>query len=472
MPLRIRQSLTSKLLLLTLLFVLVAEILIFVPAVAKYRLDWIEDKLKASHLAALALAEAPKMKVSDQLESDLLSHVRARAIDLSGPAPDFHVELNMTSSFDKEIARTWNIDTETYLHSLIEGLTPLISHEHYLLKIEGTSPFDPKASLKVVISEEELCHQLVLYGQKIALSSLGITLLAGAFLFILLRFLFVRPIYHMTSAIDRFKKAPDLPSSILTPSHRQDELGRAEQELSDMQTHVQKALQQKARLAALGTAVTKIQHDLRNILTTSSLLTEGLTLSEDPKARATADRLFLNLGRAEKLCTETLSYAREGGMTLFCQEIDLHLLLQKVKERFLASPSVTRHTQHDITWALHTNTTPVLLSADAEQLERVFENLARNSLEAGATKLIWNLDVSDTFLHLTLTDNGEGFSPRAKKHLFEPFLGSVKPSGTGLGLPLSREIIHAHHGEITLISSSAEATIFQIRLPLLSAPLL
>ena len=79
-----------------------------------------------------------------------------------------------------------------------------------------------------------------------------------------------------------------------------------------MQETVRQALRHNARLAALGTAVTKINHDLRNILSTARLISDGLADSEVPEVKRVTPRLLAAIDRAVALCTRTLSFTREG----------------------------------------------------------------------------------------------------------------------------------------------------------------
>ncbi len=78
---------------------------------------------------------------------------------------------------------------------------------------------------------------------------------------------------------------------------------------------------QRARLAALGTAVTKINHDLRNILATARLVTDGLTASAAPEVRRIPPRLIDAIDRAVALCTRTLDFSREGAPPLVAEPI-------------------------------------------------------------------------------------------------------------------------------------------------------
>ena len=77
-----------------------------------------------------------------------------------------------------------------------------------------------------------------------------------------------------------------------------------------MQRDLASMLQQKSHLAALGLAVSKINHDLRNLLTSAQLFSEGLSSLPDPRVQRFAPKLMRALERAIAFCESTLSYGR------------------------------------------------------------------------------------------------------------------------------------------------------------------
>jgi C4-dicarboxylate-specific signal transduction histidine kinase len=79
---------------------------------------------------------------------------------------------------------------------------------------------------------------------------------------------------------------------LIRPGRRRDEIGRAQRELAQMQRRLPDALKQRARLAALGTAVTKINHDLHNILATAQLVSDHVSDSADPNMKRIAPTLL------------------------------------------------------------------------------------------------------------------------------------------------------------------------------------
>src|SRR4029078_2911353 len=99
-----------------------------------------------------------------------------------------------------------------------------------------------------------------------------------------LHYLFVRPMRRITANLVAFHQDPENPSRIIAPSKRGDEIGRTETELGALQRDLVSMLHQKNRLAALGLAVSKINHDLRNILATAQLFCDPLSSVPSPGA--------------------------------------------------------------------------------------------------------------------------------------------------------------------------------------------
>src|SRR5262249_60724488 len=93
-------------------------------------------------------------------------------------------------------------------------------------------------------------------------------------------------------------ETPDAPSRIIVPSNRADEIGLAEMELASLQQRLRAALGHRSRLAALGEAVAKINHDLRNILSTAQLMSDRLGMSNDPQVKRTTPPLMKTIGPA------------------------------------------------------------------------------------------------------------------------------------------------------------------------------
>ncbi|MBV8745533.1 MAG: HAMP domain-containing histidine kinase, partial [Xanthobacteraceae bacterium] len=223
-------------------------------------------------------------------------------------------------------------------------------------------------------------------------------------------------------------------------------------------------LNQKSRLAALGLAVSKINHDLRNLLSSAQLFSDRLAGLPDPRVQQFAPKLMRALERAIAYCQSTLSYGRAQEPPPDRHPVLLDHLVEEVRE--------TLGLNGAIGWIAAVER-GLVVDADHDQLLRILLNLTRNAVQAlesrapnepardqvrvtgrreGAVALI---EVSDT---------GPGLSPKARAHLFEAFQASTRAGGSGLGLAIAAELVRAHGGEIKLIDGTIGAT-FRFTIP-------
>src|SRR5215475_12878187 len=267
----------------------------------------------------------------------------------------------------------------------------------------------------------------------------------------------VRPMRRITGSMVEFRNDPADAARVIAARRRRDEIGVAERELAVLQNTVRQALGQRGRLAALGTAVTKVKHDLRNILATARLVTDGLTASAAPEVRRIAPRLLDAIDRAIALCTCTLDFSREDTPPLARSRFPLVPLIGEI------GPGLAISGQ-DL--AIENAIPPdLIVEADRDQLYRVFLNLARNSVEAGAHRLRFAAMREAATIAIDVADDGPGLPPKARENLFRPFFGSARPGGSGLGLAIARELVRAHGGELTLAASTGAGTVFRLTLP-------
>ena len=142
-----------------------------------------------------------------------------------------------------------------------------------------------------------------------------------------------------------------------------------------MQRDLVSMLHQKSRLAALGLAVSKINHDLRNLLASSQLLSDQLSSVPDPRVQRFAPKLMRSLERAIAFCQSTLSYGRAQEAAPDRRMIAIEPVVAEVRETAgLASDA-------SITWITAIERS-LAVDADPDQLFRVLLNLARNAMQA------------------------------------------------------------------------------------------
>lgn len=450
-PLR---SLSARLLVLTIAFVMLSEVLIFLPSVARYRMSWLEAKIASGHLAILALEATPDNMVTQDLANELLRHVGARGVVLR---KSNNATLMIDEDMPPEVDAVFDLRDTMAMTAIREAVAALIHRERRVIRVLGVSPREPNATVEVLLDERPLHADVADYAIRIFQLSLVISLVTAALVYLSLQWLLVRPMRGLVDAMTQFRADPEDGSRVVQPSGRGDEIGVAERELAELQETVRQALAQRAHLAALGTAVTKVNHDLRNMLATARLLSDRLSESA-PELPRLLPGLVSAIDRAVALCSRTLDFTREGAPPLHLTHFHLAELVAELATGLgLPQPDGT---------VLEATIPPGLaIDADRDQIYRALFNIARNAVESGArTVTIVAADSADGIV-VDLGDDGPGLSPKARTNLFRPFAGSARPGGTGLGLAIAREILRAHGGDVLLVESTATGTLFRLRLP-------
>jgi signal transduction histidine kinase len=445
--------LSARLLALSMLFVMVIEALIFLPSVARHRVFYLDRLIDAAHLAIFTLEATPDNNVSQVLADRLLSHVGARGIVVHLANKTLMLDTGRPGG---HIDATYDL-RDSGLPTLVgDAVATLIGDDNRVLRIVGTAPKDASVVVEVFIDEAPMRTDMRAYAGRVFTMSLIVSLFTGALLYISLQWLLVAPLRRLIGSMTAFRDDPESVARIIAPSSRRDEIGVAERELATLQETVRQALRQKERLAALGMAVTKINHDLRNILSTARLLSDSIADSAAPEVRRVAPNLLASIDRAVALCTGTLTFTREAAAPLQRSRFPLVDLLAEV----------TPPPRPDAALPLIVDVAPTLLvEADRAQLFRVLQNLVQNAGEAGAHAITVQARLEPTRLAIDVIDDGAGLAPRARANLFRPFAGSARVGGTGLGLAIAREIMRAHGGDIELRDSTAAGSIFRLVLP-------
>lgn len=449
------RGLSARLLLLTIGFVMLAEVLIFAPSVGRFRHDWLEARLATGHLAVLALEATPDGMVSRELEDLLLSHVGAYAVGVR--LPDGRRLMLMMEPPGPVDAR-FDLVAAGPMMLVGDALAALVRAPGRVIEVSGPAPLDPAATVTLVLDEAPLSEALEAFALRILGLSLVISLVTAALVYLALHRLMVRPMRRVTESLVAFRADPEAAPLFVPSGARSDEIGVAGQALAQMQQGLREALHQKERLAALGTAVSKISHDLRNILSTARLVSDRMADSRDPEVRRLVPPLLAAIDRAVALCDGTLDYAREGTAPLSLGRFPLADLVAEVGAGLPAALTGA------VTWVVELPA-GLQVTADRAQLFRALSNLAQNAVQAGATRLTVAATAAEGGVTLTLADNGPGLPPKARAHLFQPFAGAARPGGTGLGLAIARELIEQHGGSLSLVDSHAGGTTFRIKLP-------
>jgi hypothetical protein len=302
---RTHLGLSGKLLVLTLLFVMIAEVLIYVPSVANFRLNWLNDRLSAAYTAALVFETAPNGMVSDTVARQILESIRARAVAVKMGQQR---RLLASSEVPPTITHVVDMRDMPWHRAIVDAFETLICVDSDVMRVVGPAPMGE--FVEIVLDEAPLRKAMVEFSIRILLLSLLISAITAALVYLALHVLLVRPMRRMTANMVAFRADPENPGRIIAASDRLDEIGTAERELAAMQLNIATMLQQKNHLAALGLAVSKINHDLRNLLSSAQLFSERLAKISDPHVQRFAPKLMRSLERAIAFCQSTLSYGR------------------------------------------------------------------------------------------------------------------------------------------------------------------
>jgi signal transduction histidine kinase len=450
-------SLSARLLVLTIFFVMVAEFLIWTPSVARFRKNWLEDHLVRAHLATLAVRYLPDDALTRDIERELLDQTESHGIVLKSAE---HRALMVSSDMPPKIDITIDMREPSMWQWLMDTFETLAQDENRVMRVIGMPPRDPNVLVEIVQDERPMREALIAFSTRILQLSIVISLFTAGFVYLSLQWLMVGPMRRVTASMMAFRANPESPWVALPPTKRSDEIGIAQRELQVMQDELRAALKQKTRLATLGAAVAKINHDLRNSLATAMLVSDRLADIDDPEVQKVTPRLYNAIDRAVKLCSQTLDYVAENSPPLDPSVFSLDELVNEVGGA-LTGPEAGMPMA---TW-INGVGGEIVLEADREQLFRVLANLGRNAIEAGAkTVRVTAMERGRTVI-VDVIDDGPGLAPRARERLFQPFAGSARQGGTGLGLAIALEIMRAHSGAIGLLRTGAGGTTFRLELP-------
>ena len=457
-----RLGLSGKLLLLTIPMILIAGFLIYVAAIANFRINRLNDRLAAANTAALVLDAAPSGMVPESLARQILTSIGARAVAIKmGQQRRLLASADLPEAIDHDI----DMRTMTVWSAIVDSFETMMESGNEVIRVVGGARGGAQF-IEVVIDEAPLRQAMYRFSGNLLLVSLGIAVLTAALVYFALHYLFVRPMRRLTASLVGFHENPESSARIIMPSRRGDEIGVAERELSDMQHDLVSMLHQKSRLAALGLAVSKINHDLRNLLASSQLLSDQLASVPDPRVQRFAPKLMRSLERAIDFCQSTLSYGRAQEAAPDRRMVLVEPVVAEVRE------SAGLAADASIAW-ISAIERGLAVDADPDQLFRVLLNLVRNAAQAlesrpkgdaAALQIRITGRREGTVAIIEVSDTGPGVPARAREHLFEAFQSSGRPGGSGLGLAIAAELVRAHGGDIHLVEGTIGAT-FRISIP-------
>lgn len=457
---RLTESLAARLFALTLGAILLTEALIFVPSASNLRAQWLGERVQAARIAALALEAAPMREVSEELSESLLE--RAEVLAVTELEDDMRFQLLAPAMPITEApTRIVDLRAPTMLGQSAAAMSEYFAPEGQMLVIvaEGS---EPGRVIEVLVPQAPLKQAMIDLAWRVTGLSLIIALVAALVIYLVLDAVVVRQVRRITVSVEQFSRDPGSWTRRLSPTRRRDEIGRVQNALAGMEEAVADAFRQRAHLAELGSAVAKINHDLRNSLASAQLVSDGLARSEDPRVQRAAPRLKRALERAIELATATLDYGKAAPRAPVMQTVRLLGVLQGAAEEALVQNGVG--IEIGVPEAL-------VIRSDADHLHRIAANLIRNAAEAmrqtgtAAPEIRIRIEGGA----LIFSDNGPGLPEKTQENLFRPFSGSGRMGGTGLGLVIAHELAQALGGSLTLARTGPDGTAFRLALPGLEA---
>jgi signal transduction histidine kinase len=458
----VTHSLSGRLFLLTIGFVLLSQALVYLPSVVTYHHDLLLSRLASAQLAVLPFVEQDNTQFSDDLRREMLANAGVLRVVLKrNEVKQLYLADEAHKTFDAKI----DMRGATFWDDIAFAWQTFFAPDGRILQLIDVPRLQGGVFIEAWMVETPIKESLRAYAWRMFLISLLVSAIAGFIVYLLMSLVFVRPMKRISGNMLSFREQPEDARRIMLPSGRRDEIGQAEETLADMQRDLRSALHQRAHLAALGTAVAKINHDLRNILASAQLASDRLAASEDPVVQKLAPRLVGSIDRAIYLATNTLKYARAEDTAPQRQQVALKPLVADVVG------SVTPDSNAPQTVSVETAIPDTLkIDADPEQLFRILSNILRNAVEIlqvgdkpGRVEIV--AERSNGAVWIDIADNGPGIPDKARARLFEPFSGSARAGGTGLGLAIAKELSVAHGGDIVLMRSGSDGTQFRIIIP-------
>ncbi len=461
-PLNPWRGLSVNLLILTVAFIMLAEILIFVPSVANFRNVWLRTHLDIADAASVVFLDSSDNMLSESASANLLQTTQSLTVAVRRQGKS---QLLASAAMPSEIYEHVELDGTTVFGSIQSAFSMLFLAPEVLYRVFGTLS-SRDGEIEMVQRVEHIQKAMWIYARNILLLSLLISVFAAGLVYLALYRLIVLPIIRISANMDAFSKSPENAQLIYQPTDRQDEIGIAEERLSSFQMQLQNTLRQKQHLADLGLAVSKINHDLRNILASAQLFSDRLSTLPDPTVQRFAPKLIRTIDRAVDYTKSVIDYGR----ALEAPPQRRRLLLRNVADEVAELLGLNQRSH--ITWE---NSIDHDLEADAdpEQLLRILMNICRNAQQAMADPELADRDHyltvqakrEEDAIKINVRDTGPGIPNHISDKIFNAFQGSTKPGGTGLGMSIAFELVKAHGGEIRVESTGPDGTVFRILIP-------
>ncbi|HBP73697.1 MAG TPA: hypothetical protein DD665_08975 [Alphaproteobacteria bacterium] len=284
-----------------------------------------------------------------------------------------------------------------------------------------------------------------------------VRLVGGLGVFGLLALLFRRyqirrvsaPLGALVDSLNSFSVDPSVATPIPAMVSRAPEFIEAANALEALQRNTLLALRQRERLADIGEAVAKINHDIRNVLSSATLVADTLLASKDERVRRMAPHIVRSLEQSVDLCQSMLDYLAETP--------------SPEPVRFAPAELVAETSESASIPIRYSG--PDEVRMDRTMLSRILLNLARNAVSAGAQALSVDIWRAGKLAVIDIADDGPGIPQKHRDDLFLAFR-SKQRGGSGLGLAIARDLAVAQGGNLKLARSNDDGSEFRLQLPL------
>ncbi len=458
------RRLSGKLLILTVLFVMAAEVLIFIPSAAMFRQTWLTERAESAGLLTLAIEGVPNYEGGEMLSNRFMLDTNVTMVAqkrngmsqlvLGTPPPAGRIILA-------------DLRHERRLPLFRDSFRDFFGNGKAYIRILSEPTVDGVDALEVLVPQRALKDAMLDYCKRVLLWSLAISLLTGLMIYAALSRIIVGPIRKLASGLAGFRKDPRKRASIEEPITRKDEIGQLEREFRDMKSGVRTALKQQEHMATLGMAMAKINHDLRNVLTSTGLISDRLANNPDDHIKAMGVRLVRAVDRGVKLCEATLAFSQSAEEKPNPRPLAIAALISEVLIDEVGADSMAEAGKVQFV-----NSVPngLIINADPDHTYRILHNLFRNTVQALQSSpekiLTIEANINNGKAVFLISDTGPGIPDHVHKTLFKAFTSGINKGGTGLGLTISRELARAQGGNLSLLSTGTEGTIFALSLPL------
>jgi len=461
----ISRRLSGKLLLLSIAFVMLAELVLFIPSAALFRQDWLAERGQEAGLLAQALTGVPDYEASEILAEQFMNDTD---VLMMSAKRDGMSELVLGMPPESDIWEIVDIRNASRLPLFRDAFRSLFGSSEGYLRVITQSPVAGQDNLELIIPKAKLKWAMRDYCQRIFLLSLAIAIITGILIYLAMLVMIVRPIEKLAKGLSDFRQDPETRRSNLPPTNRRDEIGQLEREFYDMKSSVRSSFKQRERLATLGMAVAKINHDLRNVFTSAQLVSDRIAMDKDERVAKMGNRLTRAIDRGVKLTGEVLNFSATAGEPTDFEDVRISLLVGE------AAGDVIGHYGAGPRRISFVNNVPseLTVSADPDHTYRIFHNLFRNACQAmseirdddALRELTVEPVPSGDNITILVRDTGPGLPQKAKDNLFKAFASSSGHGSTGLGLTISKDLAKAQGGDLMLESTSEKGTVFAVTL--------